>query len=186
VANRFLAAIRLVLESARRGGYRVAMIGGFALPFHGILRATGDVDFLVEATGADLLHADLLAAGLQALHRTPDVANYGSPGPDVAAVDAVFARRPATRAMLDRAREHPTATGEVAVPVVDVEGIIGLKVQAIANDPTRRRRDEDDIVALLARHLPDLNLALLREYFALFDMVDELDAFAAEARARRD
>ena len=185
VANRFLTAIRLVLDSARRGGYRVALIGGFALPFHGVRRATGDVDFLVEAVGADVLDADLLAGGLRQLHRTENAANYESTRSDLSPVDVVFARRPATLAMLARARDVATATGDLSVPVVDVEGIIGLKVQAIANNPQRRRRDEDDIVALLERHLPDLDLALLREYFALFEMLDEFAALLDEARARR-
>lgn len=186
VANRFLEAIRLVLDSSRRGGYRVALIGGFALPFHGISRATGDVDFLVEATGADILEADLLAAGLRQLHRTENAASYQSTRSDLSAVDLLFAQRPATLAMLDRAREVATATGDLSVWVVDVEGIIGLKVQAIANNPKRRRRDEDDILALLERHLPDLDLALLREYFALFEMLDEFATLLDEARGRRD
>ena len=185
MANRFLATIRLVLESSRRGGYRVALIGGFALPFHGIRRATGDVDFLVEATGADLLQVDLLAAGLRPLHRTTDTASYASPRADLSAVDLLFAHRPAALAMLDRTRDVATATGDLSVPVVDVEAIIGLKVQAIANDPRRRRRDQDDILALLERHLPDLDVALIRDYFALFEMLHEFAALLDEARARR-
>lgn len=44
----FVRTIRLVLATVRSAGARAALIGGFALPFHGVQRATGDVDFLVE------------------------------------------------------------------------------------------------------------------------------------------
>jgi hypothetical protein len=40
-----------VCEVANQHGFRVALIGDFALPFHGVRRATGDVDFLVDADG---------------------------------------------------------------------------------------------------------------------------------------
>lgn len=183
--NRFLESIRLVLESARRGEFRVALIGGFALPFHGVRRATGDVDFLVEGAGGEALDADLLAARFRCLHRSQNAAHYAAPRRDLSSIDAVYARRPASLAMLDRAPERPIASADFPVAVVDVEGIIGLKVQAIANDPKRRRRDVDDIVALLERSLPTVDLALLREYFALFEMGDELEEILSEVRARR-
>lgn len=177
--NVFLEAIRLVSDTAAGAGFRIALIGGFALPFHGVRRTTGDVDFLVEAAGAAPLHEALSAAGWEALHRSDDVANYrrGAMG-----VDVLFARRAPTLAMLDRAA---IPLGGGPVPVVDVEGLIGLKLQAMVNDPTRRRRDEEDIVALLALHLPTVDRALLDEYFLLFDRTDALARFLDEARQRR-
>ena len=119
-------------------------------------RATGDVDFLVEATGADALHGVLSAAGYETLHRSGDAANYRPGTTSLVGVDMLFARRPPTLAMLARAAVPPDG-GDV--PVVDVEGLIGLKLQAVANDPTRRRQDEADIVALLTLHLPALGSA---------------------------
>lgn len=180
--NGFLDAIRLVHDVAARCGFRIALIGGFALPFHGVRRATGDVDFLVEADGADALHKALSAAGYETLHRSNDAANYRAPGTPLIGVDVLYARRPATLAMLGRAA-IPQGGGDV--PVVDVEGLIGLKLQALVNDPARRRQDEADIVALLTLHLPSLDRALLDEYFALFDRQDDLRRFLDEAGQRR-
>lgn len=181
MSTAFLDAIRVVRDAAVHHGFRIALIGGFALPFHGVRRATGDVDFLVEARGADALHEALLAAGYQTLHRSDDAANYRGPGA-WPGVDVIYARRPPTLAMLDRAG---TPQGRADVPVVDVEGLIGLKLQASVNDPARRRQDEADIVVLLTLHLPSLDRALLREYFALFDEEDALERFIDEARQRR-
>ena len=180
----FLDAIRLVQDIAVRHGFRVALIGGFALPFHGVRRATGDVDFLVEATGADALHAVLLTSSYQALHRSIDAANYRAATGSLTSVDLLYARRAPAVAMLERAGVHTGPSG-FSVRVVDPEGIIGLKLQAIANDPTRRRQDEADIVALMAAQLPALRHDLLAEYFALFDRSDALAEFLAEARAGR-
>jgi predicted nucleotidyltransferase len=181
VPNPFLAAIGIVRDAAARHGFRIALIGGFALPFHGVRRATGDVDFLVEASGADALHDALLQAGYEPLHRSGDAANYRGPEGTVG-VDVLYAKRAATLAMLDRATIPPAGDD---VPVVDVEGLIGLKLQALLNDPTRRRQDEADIVALLALHLPAVDGALLEEYFGLFDAEDVLARFLDEARQRR-
>lgn len=182
VPNAFLDAIRLVHDAAVRHGFRIALIGGFALPFHGVRRATGDVDFLVEAQGADALHEALAAAGYETLHRSHDAANYRGRETPLIGVDVLYARRPPTLAMLGRAA-IPRGGGDV--PVVDVEGLIGLKLQALVNDPTRRRQDEADIVALLTLHLPSLDRALLAEYFALFDRQDDLTRFLDEAGQRR-
>ncbi|MGH7822941.1 MAG: hypothetical protein ACREQ9_24545, partial [Candidatus Binatia bacterium] len=68
--NRFAEAIRVVVDTAERGGFRVALIGGFALPFLGVVRATGDVDFLAESAGAGPLHDALVRAGQRCLQRT--------------------------------------------------------------------------------------------------------------------
>jgi len=182
VPTAFLDAIQLVRDVADAGGFRVALIGGFALPFHGVRRATGDVDFLVEVRGADVLHDALLRGGYVALHRSDDVANYRATSALSSGVDVLYARRAPTIAMLERAT---VADGAAGVPVVDVEGLIGLKLQAIVNDPRRRRQDEADIVQLMTQHLPSLNVALLGEYFALFDQQDALERFLVEARERR-
>jgi hypothetical protein len=179
VASAFSDAIGLVRATAEKHGFRVALIGGFALPFHGVRRATGDVDFLIDASGADALHATLLASGYEALHRSADVANYRATRTTVAGVDVLYAHRAPTIAMLDRAT---IPVGSIDVPVVDAEGLIGLKLQALVNDPRRRRQDEADIVQLLRSNLPTLNLPLLEEYFALFDEQDALERFLDEAR----
>lgn len=180
--NPFVEAIELVRSSAGRHGFRFALIGGFALPFHGVRRTTGDVDFLVEEKGADDLHEDLRVAGYKALQRSGESANYRATDERHVAIDLLYARRRPALDMLERARVP--ATG-LAVPVVDVEGLVGLKLQAMTNDPRRRRHDESDIVDLLAANLPSLDRSLLDAYFRLFDAEDELGRFLEEARRRR-
>ena len=101
--NPFICSIILVLGVARRRRFRVALIGGFALPFHGVQRATGDVDFLVDASGAAALHDALLGAGARCLHRSADAANYARGTSRLAPIDFIFARRERALDMLRRA-----------------------------------------------------------------------------------
>src|SRR5262249_19104121 len=181
--NPFVRSIALVLTVARRGRFRVALIGGFALPFHGVQRATGDVDFLADGTGAESLHEALLATRARCLHRSRDAANYTATT-TLAPVDFIFARRPRAQDMLRRARRRLLRSAALRVPVVDVEALIGLKLQALVNAPSRRAQDQADIEALVAIKRDSLNIGLLRDYYRLFGLESELDRLLAETKAR--
>jgi len=61
---------------------------------------------------------------------------------------------------------RPGSSPHRSVPVVDVEALIGLKLQAIANEPSRRGLDEADIRALLAARGPEPDLDRLRDYYS--------------------
>jgi hypothetical protein len=182
--NPFIEAITLVLRVARRGRFRIALIGGFALPFYGVQRATGDIDFLVEATGADALHAALLHAGAESLHRSPDAANYAPGTSGLAPIDCIYARRDRALQMLARARLASMRSAHIRVPVVDAEALIGLKLQALVNAPERRTQDAADIRALLAANKTALNQELLRDYYSLFGREQELNELLEELERR--
>ena len=70
----------------------------------------------------------------------------------------VYARRPRALAMLERARPKRVRVLRRSVPVVDVEALIGLKLQAIANEPSRRGLDELAMRAFLAARDHELDL----------------------------
>jgi hypothetical protein len=181
--NPFVRSIALVLTVARRGRFRVALIGGLALPFHGVQRATGAVDFLADGIGAESLHEALLATGARCLHRSRDAANYTATT-TLAPIDFIFSRRPRAQDMLRRARRRLLRSAALRVPVVDVEALIGLKLQALVNAPSRRAQDQADIEALVAARRDALNTSLLRDYFRLFDRERDLERLLAAARKR--
>ena len=81
----------------------------------------------------------------------------------------LYAHRPLARQLLERATERDTPMGRLRV--ISVEGLIGFKLQGFTNDATRTR-DLDDIRALLKIHRASLDLAELREYFALFNQLE--------------
>jgi hypothetical protein len=150
-----------------------ALIGGLALAAHNVVRATRDVDFLADAGDADRLHDLLLDLGYACIHRSQDAANYvrGDEG-----LDLLYAHRPEARRLLASAEERMTGMGRLRV--VSVEGLIGFKLQAHVNDPSRGR-DLDDIRALLQTHHASLDMEQVRGYFALFQREDLLDDLLA-------
>lgn len=155
--------IREALSMFAHNATEPALIGGLAVVAHQVVRATKDVDFLLEAEAADRVHDALLHLGYQCLYRSDEAANYvrGTEG-----LDLLYARRPLARRLLAQALERETPMGRLRV--ISVEGLIGFKLQGFVNDATRTR-DLDDIRALLKTHRATLNMEELREYFALFD-----------------
>ena len=163
------AQIREALFMFARNGVEPALIGGLAVVAHQVVRATQDVDFLVEAEAADRVHDALLALGYQCLYRSDNAANYlrATEG-----LDLLYAHRPLARRLLAQASERETPMGRLRV--ISVEGLIGFKLQGFVNDATRTR-DLDDIRALLQIHRASLDMNELREYFVLFNKSELLD-----------
>lgn len=156
-------------------GAKFALIGGLALASHKIVRATQDVDFLVDAAKADDIEAAVTGLGYRRLHRSADAANYVR-GDE--RLDVLYASRPAARRLLDSAGELDTALGRLRV--VSAEGIIGFKLQAFVNDP-RRTQDLEDIRALVRANRGTLDMNEVRDYFRLFERESLLDEILREA-----
>lgn len=165
--------IREALSMFASAGTKPALIGGLAVVAHSVVRATKDVDFLLEAEAADKVHEALLTLGYQCIYRSEDAANYlrGTEG-----LNLLYAHRPLARRLLAQASERETPMGRLRV--VSVEGLIGFKLQGYVNDATRTR-DLDDIGALVKIHRATLDMAQLREYFALFNRLELLNELMA-------
>ena len=161
--------IREALAMFARNGTAPALIGGLAVVAHQVVRATKDVDFLLEAEAADKVHDALLNLDYQCLYRSEDAANYVRAAEGL---DLLYAHRPLARRLLAQASERETPLGRMRI--ISVEGLVGFKLQGLVNDSTRTR-DLDDIRALLKRHRATLNMDELREYFALFNRLELLN-----------
>ena len=155
--------IREALSMFADNGAQPALIGGLAVVAHQVVRATKDVDFLLEIEAADKIHDALLNLGYQCLYRSKDAANYVR---DAKGLNLLYAYRPLARRLLAQASERDTPMGRMRI--ISVEGLIGFKLQGFTNDATRTR-DLDDIRALVKIHRTSLNMEELREYFALFN-----------------
>jgi hypothetical protein len=162
--------IREALSMFARSGTEPALIGGLAVVAHQVVRATKDVDFLVEKEAADKVHAALLDMGYQCLYRSENAANYVRAAEGL---DLLYAHRPLARRLLRLASERETPMGRIRI--ISVEGLIGFKLQGYVNDPTRTR-DLDDIRALVNIHRTSLDVGELQEYFSLFNQLELFDA----------
>ncbi len=174
--SRLGAQIAQVAVALHAIGARFALIGGLALASHKVVRATQDVDLLVDAEKADEIEAELRRLGYRRLHRSADAANYAR-GDE--RIDLLYASRPIARRLLEHAAELETALGELRV--VSAEGLIGFKLQGITNDPGRTQ-DLEDIRALLRANRPTLDMEEVRGYFRIFKRESLLDELLREIR----
>jgi hypothetical protein len=168
-ASRLSRQLAEILDTLRRIGVQSALVGGLALSPHKVVRATQDIDLLVDQAVADSLHDEVTQLGYTCLHRSNEVANYQRKDERL---DFLFAHRPIAKRLLSQAKEVGSSFG--AVRVVSGEGLIGLKLQGVVNDP-RRTQDLEDIKALLRANRDTLNMTEVREYFKLFERESLLD-----------
>jgi hypothetical protein len=174
--TKMAAQMAEVLATFDQCAIQPALIGGLALAAHNYLRATQDIDFLVDAVDADRMHTALLELGYRCLHRSGDAANYvrGDEG-----LDFLYARRPASRVLLETAEKRATPLG--VLRVVSAEGLIGFKLQAFVNN-SKRTRDVEDIRQLLRKNRSSLKMDDVRAYFAMFGRENFLDELLAEIK----
>jgi len=138
---------------------------------------TRDLDFLVDETFKDKIHRIMLSAGYELQDfSNDDIKSYRSGLKVFGQVDFLLARRKYTRAMIKRARVQPVLEGCFQIKTLLPEDLIGLKVQAMTNDPVNRIPiDASDIQRLLAKHMATLDIKLVREYFSIFNKEGLLD-----------
>lgn len=170
----FEAVSKMILDRFSKQHVRCAIIGGFALHAAGFNRATMDIDFLLHGQDAPMAKNILGSLGYEIKHESQDAINFLGKLDSLGSIDFIIAHRKYSLAMLERAKPYEIVKG-CTVNVVVPEDIIGLKVQALHNDPSRYSQDMADIEWLIKNHRQRLDLALLREYFALFNCEDKLE-----------
>ncbi|MDZ7754636.1 MAG: hypothetical protein U5S82_24030 [Gammaproteobacteria bacterium] len=169
----FHSVLKSLVHGFDREDVAYAMMGGFALGLWGVQRATVDLDFLVRKADLPRVHAIMTGMNYHLLHQSENVSQYVSDLRVFGEVDYLHAFREATTHMLARAATKPLFGGVLEIPVLLPEDLIGLKVQAFVNDPSRSR-DRDDIIALMDRHGNSMDWTRIEGYFALFERLDLL------------
>jgi len=160
-----------LLRDFEQADVHYALIGGFALSLWGASRSTVDMDFLLLVD--DIAHTESILGKYhyRCIHKTKNVGQYVSSDSNYGSLDFIYASRSISKKMLARCVDTgfgPKTTVKVLLP----EDIIGLKVQALVNDPSRLIKDYADIDALLKARNADsakIDWQLLKEYFELFD-----------------
>ncbi len=153
-------------------GIRYALIGGFAMALRGAQRATLDLDFLLMLDDLDKAHAIFGELGYRREFHSANVSHYTGAVPDWGRVDILHAFRGPSLGMLRRA-ERIRIDADLSLPVAQTEDIIGLKIQASKNDPSREIGDWHDIlllVAAAARQSRALDWPLVEDYLRLFQL----------------
>jgi hypothetical protein len=169
----FELVLKRLLADFNRDQIRYAVIGGFALGILGIPRQTIDLDFLVHKDDLTKLDARLASLGYKLVFQTENVSQYRHDDEAWGSLDFIHALRKISLAMLQRANSHPVFAGTQTVKAVEPEDVIGLKVQAMCNDPTRSVQERADIVLFLTHYGKRLDWERIQEYYDLFGLGGE-------------
>ncbi len=168
----FKLVLSKLLTAFREQNIRYALIGGFAMGLWGGSRSTVDLDFLVHKADMEKVNDIMIGLGYERHHHTENVSQYTSPLRLFGGIDFMHAFREATIEMLQRAVMKDIFGGSLKIRTLIPEDIIGLKLQSIYNNPSRKEPDIEDIRTLISLHIRNLDLELLKKYFTLFQMED--------------
>ncbi|MDT8286801.1 MAG: nucleotidyl transferase AbiEii/AbiGii toxin family protein [Elusimicrobiales bacterium] len=171
-------ALQELVEGFDANGIDAALIGGFALGALGMPRATMDIDFLVDRAALDELEPFMTGLGYKKEFVSENVSQYVHAGPDALEVDFLHAFRPVSMKMLREALSVDVFGGGMKVKVLRPEDIIGLKVQAIVNNPDRKNRDTADIEALAVT--AGLDWPRIGSYYSMFGMEKDFEALKSK------
>ena len=143
-----------------------AMIGGLALACYGSTRATIDLDILIREDHKDQAKDILLRNGFTLVYETQEVMQFAGIG----YVDILLARRPISQRILSEAN----ANGPEGIHFVKSEDLIGLKIQAYINDPSRELQDKADIQFLI-ENVEGMDWERIKTYADLFSQWDAIN-----------
>ncbi len=143
-----------------------ALIGGLALSAFGINRATFDIDFLIDSTQKEKAKVLLSKNNFTLYHESQEVLQFEG----MAQIDFLLAQRPLSIEMLKNAVLIPL----LGVKIVQLEDLIGLKIQAYSNDPQREFKDKADIYSLFKVNSTSLDWEKIKKYADLFNKWAEI------------
>lgn len=168
----FKKVIEQLVSSFDKAGIRYAFIGGFALGLWGRSRATADIDFLVKRDDMEKVDCVMQGLGYECKYGTENVSQYVSPLKVFGEVDFLHAFREASLEMLGRVEEKDAFDSSLKIKVLRPEDLIGLKIQAMKNNPGREMLDTADIEMLVSIHKDRLDWSLIEKYCSIFEMDD--------------
>ena len=149
---------------------RYALIGGFALGLWGVHRSTVDIDFLIHRDDLGKVDDIMKALGYELEFSSVNVSQYVSALSIFGEVDFLHAFRETSLRMLEDAVEMDIFDGAYKIRVLRPEDIIGLKVQALNNNPKRREAELSDIFSLIDTQIDNIDWAKIETYFSIFQM----------------
>jgi hypothetical protein len=168
----FKSILSVLIEKFNENEIRYALMGGLALGLWGVGRSTVDIDFLVDRGDLSRIDHIMQELGYECKFKSENVSQYVSPLKIYGEVDFLHAFREASLEMLVKAVEKDILEGSLKIKVLKPEDLIGLKFQAIKNNPLREQTDIEDIKALLSILGGNLDWSEIEEYAKIFDMMD--------------
>ena len=178
----FKHAFKIITHHFEKGSLKYAVIGGFALESAGVIRATMDIDLLVLADDKSRIKSIMIANDYELVFESEEVITFIGNDDYLGRVDFLLAHRKYTMAMLERAQKKSVLQGSTETYVVEPEDLIGLKIQAMANDRDRYYQDMADIQMIIKNKYEILNFNRIKEYFELFDKLEDYNKLISDIK----
>ena len=178
----FKHAFEIITHHFVKDNLKYAVIGGFALESAGVVRATMDIDLLVLADNKSRIKSIMIANDYELVFESEEVITFIGSDDSLGRVDFLLAHRKYTLAMLERAQKRSVLQGSTEIYVVEPEDLIGLKIQAMANDRDRYYQDMADIQMIIKNKYEILNFNRIKEYFELFDKLDDYNKLISDIK----
>jgi len=168
----FKAVLKKLIKGFEDNRVSYALIGGFALGIYGVVRATNDLDFLIDKKNAGTLKNFMKQHLYEVIHESENVIQFEHPAVPFGSIDFLYAFRKPSLEMLKRAVEKKMFEETIAMKVLLPEDLIGLKLQALLNQPKRKIFELEDIKNLIAANQKKLNWEIIKKHFELFKLND--------------
>ncbi len=165
----FKSVLSALIKRFEENNIRYALMGGFALGLWGVGRTTVDIDLLVNRDDMEEVDLIMKELGYDCKYRSKNVSQYVSPLRIFGEVDFLHAFREASLEMLKGA-EKKQVFNSLKINVLRPEDLIGMKLQAIKNNPEREQIDLVDINSLISVIGKDINWSLIEKYAKILDM----------------
>ncbi len=178
----FKHVLEKLLTAFKEQDIHYALMGGFAMGLWGGSRSTVDLDFLVHRDDMERVHNTVTAFGYELHQKTDNVSQYTSPLKVFGGIDFIHAFREASVEMLQRAVEKDIFSGMLKIRTLIPEDIIGLKLQAVYNNPSREHIDMPDIELLISANRKNIDWELLEKYCEIFHMEDVCNTWKGDVK----
>ncbi|MCK9614279.1 MAG: nucleotidyltransferase [Candidatus Omnitrophica bacterium] len=166
----FKTVLKKLIDIFEKNKIDYALIGGFALGVYGVVRATNDLDFLIDKKYNTFLKKMMKQNMYDIIYESENVIQFEHPAAIFGSIDFLYAFRKPSLEMLKRAVEKNLFEKTIAIKVLLPEDIIGLKVQAFVNRPERKVFELEDIKSLITANLSELDWEIIKKHFALFNL----------------
>lgn len=166
----FEVVLKKIIDAFGKNKVSYALIGGFALGIYGVVRATNDLDFLIDKKHSNFLKSFMKQHMYDIICESENVIQFEHPTTPFGSVDFLYAFRKPALEMLKRAVRKKMFEETMTMKVLIPEDLIGLKVQTLVNQPERKILELEDIKNLIQTNLIDLNWEIIKEHFTLFKL----------------
>lgn len=139
---------QLISKLMRTQGASCILIGGFAVNFYKVSRATADVDFLITKEDFDKICDVLFNEGFKQLSKQENFAHFQSSGLDSIGVDFMFVDPETFTKIEEEGQRFKIGKNEFIVPALN--HLIALKLHSMKfNFKDRLAKDFPDIIGLI-------------------------------------